>query len=45
MIGNQSFQSTGTVILNKLKDMSIYKEANSKKHFLVKLKENLVANY
>ena len=45
MIGNQSFLSTGTIILNKLKDMSIYKEANSKKHFLVKLKENLVANY
>ena len=44
-IGNHSFQSTGIAILNKLKDMSIYTEARSKKHFLLKYKELLVAKY
>ena len=44
-IGNHSFQSIGTAILNKLKDMSIYTEARSKKHFLLKYKELLVAKY
>ena len=44
-IGNHSFQSTGIAILNKLKDMSIYTEARSKKHFLLKYKQLLVAKY
>ena len=44
-LGANSFQSIGTTILNELKDMHIYKDALSKKQFLNKLKDSLIANY
>ena len=44
-LGANSFQSKGTSILNELKDMHIYKDALSKKQFLTKLKDSLIANY
>jgi hypothetical protein len=43
--GGKSFQVQGSVTLNKLKDLDIYKNAVSKKSFLSNLKTSILNNY
>ena len=43
--GHNSFQVQGSLILNNLKDLDIYKNACSKKSFLNKLKNQLLEKY
>ena len=43
--GGKSFQVQGSVTLNKLKDLDIYKNATSKESFLSNLKTSLLVNY
>ena len=43
--GGKSFQVQGSVTLNKLKDLDIYKSATSKKSFLSNLKSSILNNY
>ena len=43
--GGKSFQVQGSVTLNKIKDLDIYKNATSKESFLSNLKTSLLGNY
>ena len=43
--GGKSFQVQGSVTLNQLKDLNIYKDANDKESFLRDLKKSLINNY
>ena len=43
--GSKSFQVQGSVTLNKIKDLDIYKNAVSKVSFLSNLKTSLLSNY
>jgi len=43
--GGKSFQVQGSVTLNKLKDLAIYKNAKSKESFLSNLKTSLLSKY
>jgi hypothetical protein len=43
--GSNSFQVQGALILNRLKDLDIYKKAVKKSTFLVNLKKSFINNY
>ena len=43
--GSSSFQVQGTLTLNRLKDLDIYKNAEDKNTFLKDLKKSLIDNY
>ena len=43
--GSRSFQVQGSLILNRLKSLDIYKDAESKTIFLNNLKKSLIDNY
>ena len=43
--GHNSFQVQGSIILNNLKTLDIYKNAVSKNAFLSKLKQQFLDNY
>ena len=43
--GFNSFQVQGSLILNELKELDLYKDATSKKSFLVNLKKSLLEKY
>ena len=43
--GFYSFSKMGSVLLNELKDLNIYNDANSKNIFLMKYKRSLIEQY
>ena len=43
--GFNSFQVQGSLILNELKELDLYKDATSKKSFLGNLKKSLLEKY
>jgi hypothetical protein len=43
--GEKSFQIEGAILLNKLKDLDIYKTSNTKSTFLMKYKKSLLVLY